>query len=116
MKNYYPEKTKDIMKLVEERLDELAYEGSRIYDEEPDRMMIQMEIDRLYQKLLEQQKEPDQAVPSYFEMVPMALAGQQRRPTQRDCRDDWLCSMVGVLFGTELYRRRCHHRRCRRWW
>ena len=56
MKNYYPEKTKDIMKLVEERLDELAYEGSRIYDEEPDRMMIQMEIDRLYQKLLEQQK------------------------------------------------------------
>ena len=116
MKNYYPEKTKDIMKLVEERLDELAYEGSRIYDEEPDRMMIQMEIDRLYQKLLEQQKEPDQAVPSYFEMVPMALAGQQRRPPQRDCRDDWLCSMVGVLFGTELYRRRCHHRRCRRWW
>ena len=93
MKNYYPEKTKDIMKLVEERLDELAYEGSRIYE-----------------------KEPDQAVPSYFEMVPMALAGQQRRPPQRDCRDDWLCSMVGVLFGTELYRRRCHHRRCRRWW
>ena len=42
MKNYYPEKTKDIMKLVEERLDELAYEGSRIYDEEPDRMMIQI--------------------------------------------------------------------------
>ena len=65
MKNYYPEKTKDIMKLVEERLDELAYEGSRIYDEEPDRMMIQMEIDRLYQKLLEQQGEQSQAVPSY---------------------------------------------------
>ena len=111
MQNMYlteMEYEKDIMKLVEERLDELAYEGSRIYDEEPDRMMIQMEIDRLYQKLLEQQKEPDQAVPSYFEMVPMALAGQQRRPPQRDCRDDWLCSMVGVLFGTELYRRR--------WW
>ena len=58
MKNYYPEKTKDIMKLVEERLDELAYEGSRIYDEEPDRMMIQMEkamknIFSLLMKLIE---------------------------------------------------------------
>ena len=45
MKSYYPSETKAIMELVEQRLDQLEYEGSRIYDEEPDRLMIQMEID-----------------------------------------------------------------------
>ena len=44
MKQYYPAETKEIMELVEQRLDQLEYEGSRIYDEEPDRLMIQMEF------------------------------------------------------------------------
>ena len=35
MKQYYPAETKEIMELVEQRLDQLEYEGSRIYDEEP---------------------------------------------------------------------------------
>ena len=62
MKQYYPAETKEIMELVEQRLDQLEYEGSRIYDEEPDRLMIQMEIDGIYRKLSEVQKkerEPD---------------------------------------------------------
>ena len=56
MKSYYPSETKAIMKMVEDRLDELEYEGSRIYDEEPDRMMIQMEVEQLYRKLMEESK------------------------------------------------------------
>lgn len=124
IKSYYPNETKAVMKLVEDRLDELEYEGSRIYDEEPDRLMIQMEIDRLYKKLMEtpgfagsvaNTKRPE-AGPSYFEMVPMSLSGERNLKAQgRDCENNWLCSMVGVLFGTELYKRRCRHRRCRRW-
>lgn len=120
MKSYYPAETKQIMKVVEDRLDELEYEGSRIYDEEPDRLMIQREVEQLYQKLVEDMEPTVQSenVPSYFEMVPMSIGGPPRdgRPHGRDCRESWLCSMVGVLFGTELYRRRCRHRRCRRWW
>lgn len=127
MKTYYPSETKAIMKLVEDRLDELAYEGSRIYDEEPDRWMIQMEIDRLYQKLIEENPEElSGAIPqaevsgrqSYFDMVPMSISGGRMAAQEHrgGCQDNWLCSMVGVLFGTELYRRRCRHRRCKRWW
>jgi hypothetical protein len=117
MKSYYPKETEAIMKLVESRLDELAYEGSRIYDEEPDRLMIQMEIDRLSQKLQnifpqENMQEPR----SYFEMVPMSITGGNHKEPGRDCRDNWLCSMVAVLFSNELYQRRCRHRRCNRWW
>lgn len=122
MKSYYPSETKAIMKLVEERLDELEYEGSRIYDEEPDRTMIQMEVDRLYRKLVDSEEQPVQEMKelSYFEMVPMSIGGRlggpPPPPPRGGCGDNWLCSMVGVLFGTELYRRRCRHRRCRRWW
>ncbi len=128
MKSYYPSETKAIMKLVEDRLDELEYEGSRIYDEEPDRLMIRMEVDQLYRKLTENENTKPVAQelqpPSYFEMVPMSFGGpggpppppSPGRPPHGGCDDNWLCSMVGVLFGTELYRRRCRHRRCQRWW
>lgn len=127
MKSYYPAETKAIMKMVEDRLDELEYEGSRIYDEEPDRLMIQMEVEQLYRQLTEMNEPIAQEIkkPSYFEMVPMSFEGAPGgswppppgRPMHGgDCSDHWLCSMVGVLFGTELYRRRCRHRRCKRWW
>jgi hypothetical protein len=118
MKSYYPKETAQIQQLVDQRLDELSYEGSRIYDEEPDRIMMQMEVNRLYQKLLESpgMEEKTTTIPSYFEMVPMSLTEGNKRPPGPGCGDNWLCSMVGVLFGTELYRRRCHHRRCKRWW
>jgi hypothetical protein len=117
MKSYYPKETMQIQKLVEKRLDELSYEGSRIYDEEPDRVMIQMEIDRIYQQLKDSSDAGEQKkMPSYFSMVPMSFSGENKKPPEPGCQGSWLCSMVSVLFGAELYRRRCHHRRCKRWW
>lgn len=116
MKSYYPDQTRAAMKLIEDRLDELEYEGSRIYDEEPDRMMMRMEIERLSDQL-SGMLEAKPAAKTYFDMVPMEIAGStMQMQGERDCRDNWLCSMVGALFGSELYRRRCRHRRCRRWW
>lgn len=116
MKSNFPVQTREIMNLVENRLDELEYEGSRIYDEEPDRLMIQMEIDKIYEQLKDRVPSPNMAKP-YFDMVPMELVqGSMQAQGNSNCRDNWLCSMVSVLFGTELYRRRCRHRRCRRWW
>ena len=122
MKEYYPLETKEIMELVEQRLDELEYEGSRIYDEEPDHLMIQMEIDGIYRKLVSQKKAQDgtekkiQAA-SYFATVPEAIAGSQKHMAaqERGCDNPWLCSMIGVLFGAEMCKRRCRYRRCRRW-
>jgi hypothetical protein len=36
-------------------------------------------------------------------------------PQQPPC-NSWLCNTVGILFGNEVYRRRCRYRRCHRWW
>lgn len=121
MKQYYPAETKEIMELVEQRLDQLEYEGSRIYDEEPDRLMIQMEIDGIYRKLSEVQKKKENRIEgnmqaaSYFEMVPASIAGETMTTQERECGNPWLCSMIGVLFGAEMCKRWCRHRRCRRW-
>lgn len=121
MKQYYPAETKEIMELVEQRLDQLEYEGSRIYDEEPDRLMIQMEIDGIYRKLSESQKteenrkEKSMQATSYFGMVPASITGENMKIQERGCENPWLCSMIGVLFGAEMCKRRCRHRRCRRW-
>ena len=89
MKQYYPAETKEIMELVEQRLDQLEYEGSRI--------------------------EGNMQAASYFEMVPASIAGETMTTQERECGNPWLCSMIGVLFGAEMCKRRCRHRRCRRW-
>jgi len=113
MKQYYPAETKEIMELVEQRLYHL--------DEEPDRLMIQMEIDGIYRKLSEVQKKKENRIEgnmqaaSYFEMVPASIAGETMTTQERECGNPWLCSMIGVLFGAEMCKRRCRHRRCRRW-
>lgn len=213
MKELYPREVREILAIIEKRCDELDYEGSRIFDEDPDRQMMDEEVCRLYQQLKdkgyedlempapEQMPQNPQEIPRNPELtwridpMPMPelpprregmprprsgemqeelttqetkrfslfppkgfyLPGEEERPmevqevsgdvkvdmqgpvqepveeivaeaaegavpeaeltalSKRNCRG-WLCNMVGVLFQDEVYRRRCRHRRCRRWW
>ena len=78
MKELYPKEVRQLQELVEHRCDELEYEGSRIYDENPDFHMMEMEVQKIYENM-------------------------------RD--DDWLKSLIHVLFGQEVYCRRCRNKR-----
>ena len=51
MKAMYPKEVTKILLCVQDRCDELEYEGSRMFDEEPDRLMMEKEIRNLYEKL-----------------------------------------------------------------
>lgn len=149
MKLMYPKEVRSLMPYIEERCDELEYEGSRIYDENPDRIMIEEEIQKLYEKILAQEPQAKGGetiqsaersrcvytfTPPEGLMVPVPrsreLSGTDMGPGGhrgpggphghgghggKKC-DNWMCGMVGVLFWDELYRRRCRHRRCHRWW
>lgn len=95
MKELYPGEVKELQKMVEQRCDEIEYEGSRMYDENPDRMMLEEEADRLMERFLGDN-----------------LSVQQLRFQNQN----WLRSLIGILFHDEMYRRRCRHRRCNRWW
>ena len=87
MKELYPREVLQLQEMVERRCDEMEYEGSRMYDENPDRYMLEREVDRLT---------------------------AQHYSGHRD--NGWFRSLVGILFHDEIYRRRCRHRRCSRWW
>lgn len=97
MKELYPREIGQLQKMVERRCDEMEYEGSRMYDENPDRYMLEQEAERLMEQFLRDN--------------PMLSSQQYGR---RD--DTWLRSLIGILFHDEIYRRRCRHRRCNRWW
>ena len=38
------------------------------------------------------------------------------RPPPPHGQNDHLRELIGVILNNEMYRRRCRHRRCRRWW
>ena len=87
IKDMYPREVFAITKCVEERCDELEFVGSRLFDEEPDKFMMQLEANSIYNKV-----------------------------KKDDGNEGWLKRLVEVIFVNELYRRRCKNRRCNRWW
>ena len=91
MKSYYPETVRRIQERVEEECRLLDYEGSRLYDEYPDKYMLYQLCRRIRESV-----EPEltsQSVPGSF-----------------------LDELVQVLLFQEISRRRCRRQRCRRFY
>ena len=91
MKSYYPEPARRIQEKVEEECDLLDYEGSRMYDEYPDRYMLY----HLGKKIMDD------------------VSGQAGMEAMSD---GLLEDFVQVLLFHEISRRRCRRRRCRGWY
>lgn len=90
MKSYYPDTARRIQEKVEEECELMDYEGSRLYDEYPDKYM-----------LYHMGKNIKRAVEPQAEMESMS--------------DGFLDDLVQVLLFQEISRRRCRRRRCRGW-
>lgn len=130
MKELYPREVRQLQEMVERRCDEMEYEGSRMYDENPDRYMLEREAQRLLEEFLRQNPQYGNLTPPPSRPMPRPEPpmGPPPRPMPRreeelevqqygGRRDDtWLRSLIGILFHDEIYRRRCRHRRCSRWW
>ena len=102
MQSYYSRRAARIQEKVERECDRMEYDGSMMFDEYPDKFMmehlcrkIEREIQSEDEKNSQTQKEPD------------------TRAMERD-RGDGLRDLIGVLLFNEMFRRRCRHRRCRR--
>lgn len=183
MKELYPEEAKQIQGLVEEECDKLEYEGSMMFDEYPDRVMLKVICDRIYQKALqpriqeteiretenpaaENQTAEDQETENHGleaeQLKDQAFGpgrppgpgwppgpGRPPGPPPPPPGPGWppgpppppgpgwppgpgrppgppppppgrpnqgLGSLIEVLLYNEMYKRRCRHNRCRRWW
>lgn len=90
MKSYYPDAAKKIQEKVEEECQHLDYEGSRLYDEYPDKYMLYHLSRRIKEEM-----EP--------EMVAQEIPG------------GFLDDLIQVLLYQEISRRRCRRHRCKRY-
>lgn len=88
MKSYYPETARKIQEKVEAECERLDYEGSRLYDEYPDKYM-------LYHLCLQIRREMEP------EMAASEIPG------------NFLDDLIQVLLYQEISRRRCRRHRCR---
>lgn len=109
MKELYPQEAKRIQKAVEEECDKMEYDGSLMFDEYPDRVMVQRLCDNIYNTVYGQQVS-DVNTEEYRDRRPQGGNQPPRRPNPGG-RD-----LIQVLLFDEMFRRRCRHHRCRRWW
>ena len=95
LQQMYPSEAKRYQKIIAEILNQIDYEGSCIYDEYPDKVLLYRAAAGIY----------DKAVP---------VQETERRDRGRD-RD--LMDVIQVLMYDEIHRRRGRRRRCcRKWW
>lgn len=107
----YPDVARSIMEYVEDECDKMEYEGSIMFDEMPDRVMFLRLCDGIYNKLKDNFENVEE-IEDKDELFAMNKQTRRRYPP----RQNWLGDMIQVIMLQEMYRRRCRHRNCRRWY
>lgn len=123
MKELYPELAKRIQALAEEECDRMEYDGSMMYDEYPDRVMIYRIVRRILDRLIadgeispiepgmENEREENR------EAEPIGAMQNRRECRGRNCRNPQFEDFIQVILLNEIFKRRAHRRnRRRRFW
>ena len=84
MKELYPREVRQLQEMVERRCDEMEYEGSRMYDENPDRYMLEEEARRLYERFLRENPQYNMMMPPPMPRLegPIDPRPRPQRPNQ----------------------------------
>ena len=90
MKSYYPGTVQHIQEKIEEECDLMDYEGSRLYDEYPDKYMI-------------------------YHLSCKIRESMEPEISTQAIREDFLDELIQVMLCQEISRRRCRRYRCRRY-
>lgn len=108
MKSMYPMSAKKILPYVEDECDRMEYEGSMIYDEYPDRLLLYLMAGRIYDRMKEGEKQ-EIAMELEKEQIKTQELGGKRKTREQSVMD-----LVEILLFQEIVQRRCRYRRnCR---
>lgn len=111
MKSMYPMSAKKILPYVEEECDRMEYEGSMIYDEYPDHLLLYLMAGRIYDRMKEGEKKE-----IAMEIEKEQVETQELKRKKKD-REETLMDLVQILLYQEIVQRRCRHRRnCRHYY
>lgn len=111
LKEMYPKEAKRIQRVVEEECDKMEYDGSLMFDEYPDRVMVQKLCDDIYNKVYDNTT-AEVETEQYKDRRP----GGGYPPPPPPHRDRGGRDLIEILLFDEMFRRRCRHNRCRRFW
>lgn len=119
MKQLYPKKMRRIQEEVEKECDKLEYEGSMMFDEYPDQLMLRNLCNRIYDAVrdLESEEVSQTQLLGPGPVRPGRPGWGPPPPPPPGNQGGWLQDMIQVLLFNEMYNRRCRYRnqRCRRW-
>ena len=87
MKELYPREVKQILEYVEDECDKMEYEGSLMFDEYPDRLMLEMVVNRILGRVVEGD-EPEDMEAQQFRGGNRPPGHRPSCPGGRDCRRD----------------------------
>lgn len=105
----YPAVARDVQRLVEDECDKMEYDGSMMYDEQPDQLILRQIVRSIYEQMKEQYPVTEENQPD--EELSMQ-EGRRRYPPDQN----WLSDLISVMLGNEMHRRRCRRRHCRRFY
>ncbi len=136
IKELYPEAARKILPYVEAECDRMEYNGSRMYDEFPDKYMMRRLNHRIYDRMQEDMDEPQQ----FYMGIPDETADgsnvlknlypENKKPeeifaddeifatglgdkSRGDQRNRYLEDLIDVLMYHEMFSRRCRHNQCK---
>lgn len=101
MRSYYSHRAQRIQEKVERECDRMEYEGSMMYDEYPDKFMMEHLCRKIENEMMQEAESEDQ---------------ENNMMTQEFQKSGGMRDLIGVLLFDEMFRRRCRHRNCRRMW
>ena len=113
LKEMYPKEAKRIQRVVEEECDKMEYDGSLMFDEYPDRVMVQKLCDDIYNKVYDNTT-AEVETEQYRDRRPGGGFPPPPPPPPR--RDRGGRDLIEILLFDEMFSRRCRHNRCRRFW
>ena len=124
MKELYPDLARRIQVLVDEECDRMEYDGSMMYDEYPDRVMIYRIVQQILEKLLAEGELDLAETPVNGEMGESDADTQPVEAMQNNgncrggnCRNTQFEDLIQVILLNEIFKRRADRRnRRRRYW
>lgn len=104
-----PEVAQVVRPVIEDECDRMEYDGSLMFDEYPDKRMIERLVERIYQTVqnsAQEEGEPQEE----------GIFASSCRNCNANRFGDGLSDLIQVMLFEEMHRRRCRHRKCKRWW
>ena len=110
MKELYPKEVGRIVECVEDECDRMEYEGSLMFDEYPDKFMMEHLCRKIEQEVLKEEEGNTSVL-----IIEETCQGEQGSCGNRR-EEEGLRDLIGVILFNEMFRRRSRHRRQKRFY